>query len=280
MTLLFCSAPPGKSAHVITQIYEIQNPGDVAPICALGVDHIGSVVLSATEWQQPVLRETVRMVQQGGKKSSLIPLFNNPETVFETLDYYRPDIVHFCEMLSLGSTGIQLCQRLITLQREIRRRYPGLAIMRSIPIGRPASHADMGTLPLAEMFEGVSDYFLTDTVLSTGGNLSPQPVEGFVGITGQTCHWETARELVGRSPIPVILAGGLSPENVYDGIRFVKPAGVDSCTGTNRRDHQGRPIRFKKDMERLRRFVEETRRAAVSLPETRDTEARAGRSHS
>jgi phosphoribosylanthranilate isomerase len=76
------------------------------------------------------------------------------------------------------------------------------------------------------------------------------------------------------------LAGGLSPENVYDGIRFVKPAGVDSCTGTNRRDHQGRPIRFKKDMERLRRFVEETRRAAASLPENRDTDARASRSHS
>jgi phosphoribosylanthranilate isomerase len=138
----------------------------------------------------------------------------------------------------------------------------------------------MGTLPLAEMFERVSDYFVTDTVLATGGNLSPQPVDGFVGITGQTCHWETARELVRRSAIPVILAGGLSPENVYDGIRLVKPAGVDSCTGTNRRDHQGRPIRFKKDMERLGRFVEETRRAAASLPETRDTDARAGRSHS
>jgi phosphoribosylanthranilate isomerase len=183
-------------------------------------------------------------------------------------------------MLSLESAGIQVCQRLIALQREIRRRYPGLAIMRSIPIGRPGSHADMGTLPLAEMFEGVSDYFLTDTVLSTAGNLSPQPVEGFVGITGQTCHWETARELVGRSPIPVILAGGLSPENVYDGIRFVKPAGVDSCTGTNRRDHQGRPIRFKKDMERLRRFVEETRRAAATLPDTLDSDSLKGRSHS
>lgn len=265
---------------MITQIYEIQKPGDVAPICALGIDHIGSVVLSAADWQQPVLRETVRMVQKCGKKSSLIPLFNNPETVFETLDYYRPDIVHFCEMLSPGSAGIQFCERLISLQREIRRRYPGLAIMRSIPIGRPGSNADMGTLPLAKMFAAVSDYFLTDTVLSAGGNLSPQPVEGFVGITGQTCHWETARELVGRSPIPVILAGGLSPENVYDGIRLVKPAGVDSCTGTNRLDHQGRPVRFKKDIERLKRFVEETRRATASLPDTRDTDACSGRRHS
>ena len=265
---------------MITQIYEIQNPGDVAPICALGVDHIGSVVLSAADWQKPVLRETVQAVQKCGKKSSLIPLFNDAETVFETLDYYRPDIVHFCEMLSLDSAGIIVCQRLITLQQEIRKRYPGLAIMRSIPIGRPASHADVGTLSLGKMFEGVSDYFLTDTVLSTGGNLSSQPVEGFVGITGQTCHWETARELVARSAIPVILAGGLSPENVYDGIRFVKPAGVDSCTCTNRLDAQGRPIRFQKDIERLRRFVEETRRAAATLPDTLDSDSLEGHSHS
>jgi phosphoribosylanthranilate isomerase len=76
------------------------------------------------------------------------------------------------------------------------------------------------------------------------------------------------------------LAGGLSPENVYDGIRFVKPAGVDSCTGTNRLDDQGRPIRFQKDMDRLRRFVEETRRATATLPGTRDTDPRKGCSHS
>lgn len=250
---------------MLTQIYEIQTPDEVDPVCAMGVDHIGSVILSVENWQQPIIRETVCAVQDAGKKSSLIPLFSNPATVFQTLDYYRPDIVHFCEMLSLDSGGVDLCHRLIDLQQEIRTRYPGMAIMRSMPISRPNEDCGVPTLLLADLFQPVSDFFLTDTVLSTGPAVTSQPVDGFVGITGQICHWEIARDLVAHSKTPVILAGGLSPENVYDGIRFVKPAGVDSCTRTNRLDDQGRPIRFKKDIERVRRFVEETRRASADL---------------
>lgn len=250
---------------MITQIYEIQTPVEVDPVCDVGVDHIGSVILSEEEWRQPVIRETVCAVHDAGKKSSLIPLFSDPATVFHTLDYYRPDIVHFCEMLSLESGGMDACHRLIALQQEIRTRYPDVAIMRSMPISRPDKDCGVPTLLLADLFEPVSDFFLTDTVLSTGPTVTNQPVDGFVGITGQICHWEIARELVSHAKTPVILAGGLSPENVYDGIRFVKPAGVDSCTRTNRLDDQGRPIRFKKDIERVRHFVEETRRASADL---------------
>jgi phosphoribosylanthranilate isomerase len=250
---------------LITQVYEIQTPEEVDPVCDAGVDHIGSVILSKEEWQQPVIRETVRAVHDAGKKSSLIPLFSDPATVFQTLDYYRPDIIHFCEMLSLESGGMDVCHRLIALQQQIRTRYPNVAIMRSMPISRPDEDCGVPTLLLADLFQPVSDFFLTDTVLSTGPTVKSQPVDGFVGITGQTCHWEIARDLVAHAKTPVILAGGLSPENVYDGIRFVKPAGVDSCTRTNRLDDQGRPIRFKKDIERVRHFVEETRRASADL---------------
>ena len=70
-----------------------------------------------------------------------------------------------------------------------------------------------------------------------------------------------AAMLVASSRIPVILAGGISPENVLDGILRVHPAGVDSCTGTNVRDASGGPVRFKKDLDRVKRFIEEVRRA-------------------
>jgi phosphoribosylanthranilate isomerase len=64
-----------------------------------------------------------------------------------------------------------------------------------------------------------------------------------------------ARRLVDESSIPVILAGGISPENAAEGIRRVKPAGVDSCTLTNAVGEDGRPIRFRKDLEKVRRLV-------------------------
>lgn len=250
---------------MITQIYEIQTPEEVEPLCAIGVDHIGSVLLTAEAWQQPLIRDTVRTVQRCGKKSSLIPLFNDPPTVFEVLDYYRPDIVHFCDVLTLCSWGRDICRRLVDLQRDVRSRFPEIAIMRSIPIGLPLDQANIPTMALAEMFFPVSDLLLTDTVLPSDSGTANQPVDGFVGITGKTCHWETARKLVRKSKIPVILAGGLSPENVYDAILQVAPAGVDSCTHTNKIDQDGNAIRFNKDMGRVRRFVEEARLAANGL---------------
>ena len=250
---------------MITQIYEIQNAVLVEPLCEIGVDHIGSVVLTEDAWKQPELLETIRTVQAAGKTSSLIPLFSQPETLYRCLDYYRPDIVHFCEMLVANKMGFQTCRRMVDLQGDIRTRYPDIALMRSIPIGQTAKTDTAATLQLAAMFQPVSDYFLTDTVLSDNQGATDQPVAGFVGITGQTCDWETARELVTQSAIPVILAGGLSPENVYRGILSVHPAGVDSCTQTNRLNETGNPIRFEKDMARVRLFVEETRRAKAAL---------------
>jgi len=217
-------------------------------LCRIGVDHIGSVILTAEDWRKPLIRQTVETVRHLGKKSTLIPLFNDPETIYRTLDYYRPDIVHFCDLLSLEGEGKAQCRRYAALQGEIRRRYPDIAIMRSIPIGRPDAHKGVATLALASLFRPFSDYFLTDTLLSPGAATPSQPVDGFVGITGQTCHWATARDLVALSDTPVILAGGLSPDNVAEAIRLVQPSGVDSCTRTNQEDEQGHPIRFRKDM--------------------------------
>ena len=103
----------------------------------------------------------------------------------------------------------------------------------------------------------MSDWFLTDTLLVLG---EEQPVAGHVGITGKVCDWEVARDLVIQSPIPVILAGGLSPENVAEGVCLTAPAGVDTCTATNLLDDSGKPIRFRKDPEKVRRFVAACRR--------------------
>jgi len=86
-------------------------------------------------------------------------------------------------------------------------------------------------------------------------------VAGYVGITGETCDWDIAQAVIAASPIPVILAGGISDQNVFEAITRLKPAGVDSCTKTNARDRSGNPVRFKKDMKKVRKLLEEARRA-------------------
>jgi hypothetical protein len=51
------------------------------------------------------------------------------------------------------------------------------------------------------------------------------------GATGKTHDWRVSRRLVEVADKPVILAGGLNPENVKRAILEVRPAGVDSHSG-------------------------------------------------
>ena len=252
---------------IIVQIYEVQTPSEAEKLMALGVDHIGSVIVSQESWKVPSIRDTVHLIQGNDGKSSLIPLFDDLETICFMLDYYKPDIIHFCEAITLENGPSASCKKLVLLQKNIKKRFPEIEIMRSIPIPQPKVPNQRETLELARMFEAVSDYFLTDTLIvkSSGSIFDLQPVKGFVGITGKTCNWDMATQLVQASHIPVILAGGITPDNAFDGIMQVMPAGVDSCTGTNALDSKGCSIRFKKDLEKVKHMVDEARRAEKAM---------------
>jgi phosphoribosylanthranilate isomerase len=56
-------------------------------------------------------------------------------------------------------------------------------------------------------------------------------VAGFKGGTGKTCDWNLAAQIVAASPLPVFLAGGITPENAARGIAQVHPAGIDVSSG-------------------------------------------------
>lgn len=77
---------------------------------------------------------------------------------------------------------------------------------------------------------------------------------GAHGGTGRTFDWNTAREAVAAG-MRVILAGGLTPENVGEAVRQVRPYGVDTSGGVER-------VPGKKDHERIRAFI---RNAKTSL---------------
>jgi phosphoribosylanthranilate isomerase len=252
---------------IITQIYEVQDPGEAQELIDLGIDHIGSVIVSERDWKVPGVRKTTELVRSSSAKSSLIPLYNTLDSVLRTLDYYRPDIVHFCEALTDRKDVWSFCQKLIRLQENVKKRFPQILVMRSIPIAQSGRRNLVPTLDFGKIFEPASDFFLTDTILVNGSDqdAESQPVTGFVGITGQTCCWRTAADLVAASSIPVILAGGISPDNVTDGILQVRPQGIDSCTQTNSLDENRVPIRFKKDLQKVKQMVEAVRAVEKAL---------------
>jgi phosphoribosylanthranilate isomerase len=98
--------------------------------------------------------------------------------------------------------------------------------------------------------EGVSipEGFL-DTFLLDSGNLR-QP-----GGTGHTFDWEKARGLgarMGKDGLKLVVAGGLTPQNVGEAIEILRPWGVDVASGV-----EARP--GKKDPKKVRAFVRAVR---------------------
>jgi phosphoribosylanthranilate isomerase len=93
---------------------------------------------------------------------------------------------------------------------EIARRT-GCKVIKA---ARIRSRADMQAL---QAFRG-ADYHLLDS-----------HVPGMPGGTGETFEWEHAR--AHRGPVPVILSGGLTAENVAEAIAVVRPFAVDVASG-------------------------------------------------
>ena len=147
----------------------------------------------------------------------------------------------------LGCAGVQLHGPIGEGQvAELRTLQPGLQVVKSLVV-RDDNLAELEARAAA--FAPHVDGFITDTF---------DPATGASGATGKTHDWAISRRLVELSPRPVILAGGLTPENVARAIEAVRPAGVDAHTGVE--DEHGR-----KDLERVRAFVHNAGEAFAKL---------------
>jgi phosphoribosylanthranilate isomerase len=84
---------------------------------------------------------------------------------------------------------------------------------------------------------------------------------GEYGGTGETADWEAIARWRENRPfdIPLVLAGGLTPENVTEAIRIVRPDAVDTASGV-----ESAP--GKKDPVKVKAFIDEAKQAFAALP--------------
>jgi phosphoribosylanthranilate isomerase len=109
------------------------------------------------------------------------------------------------------------------------------------------------TLPVIKAFRVAADFPLTtlDKYHDAFAFLLDGSRAGQFGGTGTSTDWHVARRAVAAHRI--ILAGGLTPENVGAAIRSVRPYAVDVASGV-----ESKP--GKKDHVKLAEFIQEVRR--------------------
>lgn len=200
---------------MIVQIYAATSVAEALKLVDLGVDQVGFVAGDYGEVHAELTFGQARAIAEaleGRAVSSALTMSTDPDEIGRMVRMVRPDIVHISSDTDAVNTG-QVAR--------LRQRLPaGTALMKAVHVEGRAS------VEVALAFAEVADILLLDT-----------KVNGLpgVGATGVVHDWEISRQIVEQvgDRAKVILAGGLTPENVQAAIKTVRPWGVDSNTGTN-----------------------------------------------
>jgi phosphoribosylanthranilate isomerase len=217
---------------MLTQIYEISTPADARAVSSLGIDHVGILVGDGEFPRELPLAAAKNVAQAISSPSQFCALFltANVAAIEAWARELNPSIVH------LGASADRLSPADVT---DLKNRLPAIRIMRSVPVVGEESIA------IAKSYDGIADFILLD---------SHRAHDKQIGALGVTHDWRISRRIVELVRTPVILAGGLGPDNVREAIREVRPDGVDSKTKTDRGDGS-----HAKDIDRVRRFLEAAR---------------------
>jgi len=215
---------------VIIQIYAFTDPETATAAVNLGVDQIGFVAgkygIVQGELSFKEAHEIVSALPPEGTAVALT-MSDDVEEILRMASAVKPGIIHI-------SSDVHMVDA--SKMKKLRSRLPReIRLMKAIPVGEGES------IGLAQTYAHVSDLLLLDT-----------KTEGFpgVGATGFTHDWNISKQIVASVDIPVIMAGGLTAENVGDAILEIRPWAVDSNTSTNVPGS-----RVEKDLERIRAFV-------------------------
>jgi phosphoribosylanthranilate isomerase len=201
---------------LITQIYNITTAKEALEVIEAGADFIGMVPpqkltydgIVPGEISHEKIEEIMR-VSEGKAKRVLLYAGDLEEVYYEGASLYRPDIIHLAGKKIIASKEFT---------QKMKSMVPGILIEQSVPI------TDEQSIEIALQRAEYADMLILDSV---------SPKLRVVGASGEAHDWSIDREIVRRVSIPVIVAGGLSPENVAQAIKIVNPYGVDTLTRTN-----------------------------------------------
>ena len=215
------------------QIYALTSVQDAIDTVDAGADLIGVAADNGGMVVEDCTSEKAREIFAAVEQRALtiaLSLGTDVDRIERMLEVTRPRILH----LAARELPVDVVKR-------IRSRIGDVKLMLAVLVDGP------GAIDVARERAKLADYLILD---------SGDSKDAVTGATGRPHDWNVSARIVAESPVPVVLAGGLSPDNVSEAVRIVRPWAVDSFTRTDRPGQRG-----VKDPERVRAFVRNARAA-------------------
>jgi phosphoribosylanthranilate isomerase len=200
------------SNHMRIQIAGVSSAAEALRLADLGVDGLGFTLRLPGGPHDGLTERAAREIV-----AQLPPLLGTVAITYVTTARAAVELCAY-----VGVNTLQLHAPVAAgVMAEITRALPPLKIIKSINVTGPSSVAD------AVCAAREADALILDTYDAATGRH---------GATGKTHDWQISREIVRCCSKPVLLAGGLTPENVGAAICLVQPWGVDVHTGIENAD--------------------------------------------
>ncbi len=225
------------------QIYSLVNYNESVACMDAGADHIGLVPMQsggvpAHRVPYDVVDRIFDEAKRRGVKCVAIMLNKDPDEMIFIANRVKPDILHIAGMEFTADEAFA---------KRLRAECPGVELMQAVLVDGPEA------VDRAIEYAKFSDYLLTDSGLAADTG---------IGASGLTHDWNIDARIVQSVNIPVIIAGGLGPDNVEECIRQVKPFGVDSLTKTSYKYSDGV---MEKDIPKVKEFCERADKVSKEL---------------
>lgn len=248
------------------KICGIQSLEDIELAALYGADAVGFITEVPVESPRKLdLKTAASLVSEvpGYMNSVLVIMPENSARALELIENVSPDVVQIHSKLSLPEleiirekTDTPIIKTLsLPAQEETEKspeKNPGESAGNNAEKSAAGS-ADNSILisNLLEQVRLLEEAAVIDSILLDTGKA------GKPGGTGCVHDWALSKRVARETRFPLILAGGLKPENVQEAIRVVSPYAVDTASGVE--------TGGKKDAIKVKKFIEEVRRANAFL---------------
>ncbi len=230
------------------KICGMRNPEDIELAALYGADAVGFITEVPVESPRKLDSGTAAALISKVPKcldSVMVIMPENSSRALELIEKVKPDIV-------------QIHSGLSPVELEIIRERADIPIIKTLSVPAGSAPAGLGASRVQSIVKRLLDEVCeleesgaVDSVLLDSG------IAGKTGGTGCIHDWDLSRIIAEETELPLILAGGLRPENVQEAIRVVSPYAVDTASGVE--------TLGKKDAVKIRSFIEEVRCANAFL---------------